>query len=110
LLDGPPLLVSKLSTGELWLTWRGSCDPYDNDYAVYMGPLGGWGLHEPIACSTGGATDFFHVPPGESVYYLAVPHNGVSDGSHGTQRFGLTIVERPPSPATCHPQVIGPCP
>ena len=109
-LDGPPLFVSKLNTGELWLTWGGSCDPYDNDYAVYMGPLGGWGLHEPIACSTGGATDFFHVPPGESVYYLAVPHNGVSDGSHGTQRYGLTIVERPPSPATCHPQVVGPCP
>ena len=109
-IEGPPLLVSKLATGELWLTWLGSCMPWDDDYSIYMGTIGLWGLHEPLTCSTGGATNYFMGPPGDSSYFIVAPNNGVSEGSHGTQRFGQTTVERPPSPAECYLYEVGECP
>jgi len=108
-MDGEPLRLTKV--GEfLQLTWLGSCMPWDNDYAVYMGPLGAWGQHAPLVCSTGNMTHYDFVPPSESVYFVVAPHNGVKEGSHGTERHATTVIERLVVPETCHGQEIGTCP
>jgi hypothetical protein len=106
--EGEPLRVSKIGA-EVLLTWGPSCMPSDFDYAVYAAPMALYGLHEPVTCTTMGLLHHQFLPPPDDTYFLVVPHNGVYEGSHGPQG-GAVPVERPPSPATCYPQVIGECP
>lgn len=107
--DGEPLRIAKVAE-RLLLTWGPSCMPSDDDFTVYSGPLGGFGLHAPITCSTGHLTEFQVPAPPESVYFIVAPTNGVKEGSHGTVRLGGVAGERPASPAACFPVEIGGCP
>ena len=104
---GPPLMVSRLGTGELTLTWGASCVAGDTDYIVYEGALGNFTSHAPRACSTGGATQLTLLPASGSAYYLVAPRNLSNQGSLGVSSLG---VERPPGTSQCLPVDVSPCP
>ena len=106
-VPGTPLLLDKSPSGALRLEWQASCLASDADYAVYAGSLGAWTSHLPLDCSTGGSTDREYPLPGQSLYYLVVPTDGIADGSYG---FDSTGAERPESPEACRLQVATTCP
>jgi hypothetical protein len=85
-------------TEELELFWDAACGGAGEDYAVYMGVLGDWYTHEPVMCSTGGATWHRRPVPEGDVYFLVAAHNGVWEGSHGLTSDG---VERPQGMVSC---------
>jgi hypothetical protein len=105
-VPGTQLRVDKGSGGQLLLTWGPSCLGTDSDYEVYEGTLGDFSSHTPVTCSTGGATVLTVTPDAGSVYYLAVPRNGMREGSYGTDS---SLVERTPSASACLIQEIGAC-
>jgi len=102
---GTPLTVDRAGTGQLRLDWGASCAVDDDDYAVYTGPIGSFGDHQPSACSTGGATTLTLPEAGGSVYYLVVPVQGVREGTYGSATDG----PRPPSSAPCYLQSVESC-
>ncbi len=104
--DSLPLTVAKAGGGDITLAWDASCSPYDEDYEVYEGSVGGWYSHAPVLCTTGAATTVTIDPSAGSRYYLAVPRNGAVEGSYGLDGDGA---ERPASPVACRAQVITPC-
>ncbi len=112
----PPLEVTRdPATGDLTLTWGGSCLASDTDFGIYEGNLGTFYNHtaKPGWCSTGGAlTATFPDPnPALSFYYLVVPRNGVREGSYGEARpAGTCGGERPAGIVQCLPQEIAMCP
>ena len=107
-LPGPPLLLGR-SGSTLTLSWGASCASTDTDYAVYAGTLGLFDSHEPLACSTGGATtlavDLRDVDTPAS-YFLVGPRNEDVLGSLGTDSSG---VPHDAGPAPCLPQVVASC-
>jgi glucose/arabinose dehydrogenase len=92
--------------GSLSITWNASCSAGDQDYEIYEGMLGSFASHLPRACSTGGSTAATFVPGPGARYYLVVPRDAWSEGSHGRRSNGT---ERPQPPAACRPQVTGAC-
>jgi hypothetical protein len=106
-VPGTPLTVSHGTTGSLVLAWGASCVSTDDDYAVYEGTLGDFTSHARAVCSTGGATTLSLTPMVGSAYYLVVPTNGVSEGSHGRDGGGA---ERLPGATTCFPLNVSSCP
>jgi len=106
-VPGQQLIVGRSpSTGQVTLTWGGSCSVGDDDYAVYGGQLGNIGEHSPVVCSTLGTTTHTHMPDPEDSYYLIVPNNGVAEGSYGQDSVGIS---REQGPDACYPQNAGAC-
>jgi arylsulfatase A-like enzyme len=97
-IAAPPLRIARGLNGQLELSWSDACGSSDIDYAVYEGHLDDFDSHEPALCSTGGLPSAMIPPAGDSTYYLVVPTNGLTDGSHGTSSNGV-----PRSPG------VGPC-
>jgi hypothetical protein len=96
----PELHVDKsvLAPGQLDLAWAPSCSAAATDYAVYEGTLGNWYSHDPLLCTTGGASTATLTPGAGDRYYLVVPESDVREGSFGTDSAGI---ERPRSGNRC---------
>jgi hypothetical protein len=105
-VPGASLRVDKAAGGDVALAWDPSCSAADFDYVVYEGPIGSWGTHVPRTCSTAGATDATFTPAAAGSYYLVVPRNSASEGSHGVDGDGA---ERVPPAEPCFPQSLGAC-
>jgi glucose/arabinose dehydrogenase len=104
-LGGLPLTLNKVGNGMLDLEWGASCEA-SSDYAIYAGTLGVFSSHDQVVCSTA-SLESATVPPGPgSEFYLVVPHNGVNEGSYGTDTQGAP---RPASLTECFPRLMGPC-
>ena len=107
-VPGNPLKLQRdAASGEITLSWDGSCLPTDDDFEIYEGTLGNFTSHTAKLCSTGGATTMKFMPAGGSTFYLVVPRNGSREGSYGTDSGG---VERSPGVLVCLPREIGTCP
>lgn len=103
---GTQLTLTKSGIGMLDLGWGDSCETGDNDYAVYAGTLGTFTSHAIVTCGTAGQT-LTTIPSGAgSEYYLVVPHNGINEGSYGTDTQGAP---RPAAALPCLPRLMGPC-
>ena len=92
--------------GDIMLSWDASCSTTDTDYDVYEGSIGTYYSHAERLCTTGGLLSVTLTPSFGDRYYLVVPRNAASEGSHGHTSDGL---ERPPGSSTCLSQLIGPC-
>ena len=103
----PGLRVDRLASGELRLTWPGSCLASDDDFEVYAGALGDPGSFAPVACTTGGLTTLSFVPAAGGRMFLVVPRNATNEGSYGIDGAGD---ERRPAAGACLPQEVGVCP
>jgi hypothetical protein len=103
------LSVSPAPDGvSLDLAWEPSCTGEATDYEVMEGTIGAWTSHEPVLCSTGGATAARIVPSPGPHYYLVVPRTADAEGSYGADSAGL---ERPRSSNACvAAQVPATCP
>jgi len=97
---GSMLQISKLSFGNIRLTWGASCMATDFDYGVFEGPLGSFTEHVPYDCSIGGATALTVAPSEGNTYYLVVPNDQAYEGSYGVDGTGA---ERAPGPTRCYP-------
>ena len=104
---GTPLTVDKALEGKIELEWGASCLPTDGNYAVYEGVIGSFESHQPVLCSTDGATTATITPGDAGRYYLVVPLGLDREGSYGRDGSGN---ERPSSTAACLSQEIGACP
>jgi murein DD-endopeptidase MepM/ murein hydrolase activator NlpD len=107
MVPGTQLGVEKAPADQVALAWGPSCIAGDDDYEVYAGSLGDFTGHEPVACSTGGATNLTFAPAAGGRYFLVVPANGAAEGSYGPDSEGA---ERPPSASACLGQLTAPCP
>jgi len=106
-VQGTPLNVALLESGDLELSWGASCSFIDNDYEIYEGRLDDMYGHEPLSCSTGTQTIFVVEPDqGHATYYLVVPTNSSQEGSYGRSSNGA---QRPASAAACRPQQTRTC-
>ncbi len=101
-----PLTLEHAEDGMIRLSWGTSCLMSDQDYVVYSGVLGDFASHQPMACSTGGATAATFSPVGSDAYYLVVPRNPLREGSYGMAGDGTP---RPPSTAPCLPRAMAAC-
>lgn len=101
-----PLTVERVAPDRVALNWSASCVASDDDYAVYEGPVGGYGSQTPRMCSTGGQTSADLTPIWPSSYFLVVPRNVVQEGSYGRDGDGI---ERPAAADGCVPQQIVGC-
>jgi hypothetical protein len=106
-ITGTPLSIDLLPSGDVSLSWGGSCLLSDQDYEIYEGNLGSFTSHAPLFCSTSGATTLSFMPSGGNQYFLVVPSSTASEGSYGLDWSG---VERPQGAAACLPQSVGVCP
>ena len=103
-----PGLTADRATGDtITLTWPGSCLASDLDFEVYEGPVGDFGNHGPVTCTTAGATTATFASAAGDRYFLVVPRNAEREGSYGADSAG---VERAPSTAACLPQEVSDCP
>ena len=100
---GTLLTVVPGGGGQVALSWGASCSVGDSDYEIYEGSMGNYQSHAPRFCSTGGATTISLAPAAGSVYYLVVPRNISSEGSHGWRSDGA---ERSRGVSSCLPQRI----
>ncbi len=105
-VQGAPLTIARVGTGDLELTWGGSCRADDTDYAVYEGTLGDFTSHTARFCTTGGQTTEVLTPASSDSYYLVVPTHADREGSYGDDSAGH---ERPQGHAACFPQLVRPC-
>ena len=106
-VSGVPLRISKLTGGEIELTWGASCSPGDTDFEVYEGPMDGlFTGHAPRLCSTSGAATSALAPSEGDSYFLVVPRNATNEGSYGLRGDGS---ERPPGFPACYEQASGGC-
>jgi len=107
-VPGAPLTVQNADFGRLLLSWGPSCNPADNDFAIYEGIIGNFGVNSPRLCTTGGQANWVLSPLAGDTFYLVVPLNdfiGV-EGSYGLKSPG---VERS-APNGCFPQAVLECP
>lgn len=102
----PTLTAMHVGDGEIQLDWMPSCAGSDSDYAVFVGTLGNFVSHTPDTCSTGGALTRNLAPPGDALYFLVVPTNGLREGSYGKRSDGS---ERPLGAAICLERETGAC-
>jgi hypothetical protein len=102
-VPGVPLSVTLETGGDITLSWDASCLATDTDYEVYEGTVGAYYSHVPLMCSTGGLTTATFTPSPASAYYLVVPTSGTAEGSYGVDSG---LVERPPQPGACRPQLL----
>jgi hypothetical protein len=105
-VQGTPLTVAR-SGAEILLSWGASCTLTDDDYAVYEGTIGSFPSHDERVCSTGGEQEVTLSPGNGNRYYLVVPRNLASEGSHGRTSDGE---ERPTGASTCLTQQLAFCP
>ncbi len=107
LVAGPPLTLDR--DGDLiTLSWGASCAPEDDDFAIYEGTLGDFGSHEPVACSTAGATTqtvSAAAGPLRS-YFLVAPRRTWIQGSLGQSSDGQP---RHAGPSPCLPLLAEVC-
>jgi hypothetical protein len=95
------LLIGKATAPQIQLFWGPSTSVGAEDYGIYEGTIGAWGVHSAIDCTDNGADLTEIVTPGTgSHYYLVVPHNPNVEGSYGTNSFGG---ERPVGVVRCRP-------
>jgi hypothetical protein len=106
-VPGPPLLITRLASGQLLLGWGDSCASGDTTYAVYRGTLGDFTSHVSVLCSTLGATSATIAPGSGGRYYLVVPQTDAEEGSYGRDSSGN---ERPPADEPCLPVQTVACP
>jgi hypothetical protein len=104
---GAPLTLAKAPSGEIDLAWGASCLAVADDYEIYEGALGLFGLHTARLCSTGGEMSVTIAPAAGSAYYLVVPRSDAAEGSYGTDSEGI---QRPRGGGACLPQSIADCP
>jgi hypothetical protein len=105
---GPGFQLQIAKDGQdLALSWGDSCIPDDTDYAIYQGRLDVLGEHQPVTCSTDGATSYSAQSPTGDAYFLITPHNGIVGGSYGTTTAGG---QRPQGSPACLPRFIAQCP
>jgi len=106
-VPGAPLTVEETAFSQLLLSWGPSCSSADDDYAVYEGVIGDFGVISRRFCTTGGQTHQTIIPLGGNTFYLVVPLNliGEVEGSYGLQ---TPRVERL-APNGCFPQAILQC-
>jgi len=105
-VPGPQLAIGRTSMGQLNLSWGTSCLGGNADYAVYEGPIGEFARHEPILCSTTGATTASITPASGDRYYLVVPLSSSREGSYGTASDGT---QRRTGLSTCFAQSVAVC-
>lgn len=99
---GNPMRLLRLDGGELFLNWDASCQPTDDDYAVYRGTLGSFYSHTLLLCSTSQATQSIFTPLPGDAYFLVVPVSTVDfEGAYGKDSFGNP---RPPGTSACFSQ------
>lgn len=106
LVPGAPLTIAKLPGGDVTLSWERSCSIVDDDYAIYEGWIGSFGIHAARFCTTGGATSKTFTPSSGDRYYLVVPRNAFHEGSYG---LDSSIAQRPQGGPPCLPQRVSPC-
>ncbi|ANM29867.1 hypothetical protein ABI59_10180 [Acidobacteria bacterium Mor1] len=104
-VPGTPLLVNR-SGNDLVLTWAGACNAAD-DYAIYEGAVGNFGVYNPVQCSTGGSTSATITPGAGDRFLLVTPLTGGAEGSYGLRSDDS---ERPVSGAACATQNVVACP
>lgn len=97
------LRVDRDGSGDLLLSWSGSCSASDTDYGVYEGTLGQFSTHESVVCTTAGATAVGITPAPGDRYFLVVPRNAQREGSYGKASSGT---ERPQGASACVAQQI----
>ncbi len=80
------------------LSWGEACGNPETDYAVYVGRLGEWGSHVPLACGTDRIPGM-RIPMLEGdLYFIVAAHDSAWEGSHGRATGGT---ERGPGAASC---------
>jgi ELWxxDGT repeat protein len=104
---GNSLRLVKAAGGQVTLAWDPSCVPFDPDYALYRGTLGGLWDHARATCSTAGARTWTEPEPAASAYWLVAPRNRLAEGSYGRDASGNEV---PAAAAACAPQRLGACP
>jgi hypothetical protein len=92
---------------DLVLSWGESCVLDDTDYGVYEGSLDTLGEHQPLTCSTDGATGYTTPMPGGDVYFLVTAQNDFVSGSYGTSSSGAQRSQGSPA---CLPRHRVECP
>jgi hypothetical protein len=92
---------------DLALSWGASCVLDDTDYAIYQGQLEDLGQHEPVTCSTDGATSYSTPAPIDNAYYLVTPRNDIVGGSYGMTSAGGQRSQGSPA---CLPRYVAECP
>ncbi|ANM30686.1 hypothetical protein ABI59_15555 [Acidobacteria bacterium Mor1] len=112
-VPGNMLTLAKAGAGQLELSWGDTChtSALATDYAIYRGTLatsGGWNDdHQPVSCSTGGATmEIIPDAPGDH-YFLVVATDTNQEGGYGFDSGGTP---RAVSSRPCHPQTALACP
>ncbi|MCP3980549.1 MAG: hypothetical protein GY716_14700 [bacterium] len=91
-------LRASRSGADVDLTWQPSCSAEAIDYAIYEGSIGSWYDHDPVVCSTAGATAATVAPDSGDRYFLVVPQSAVFEGSYGVDSAS---VERPSTAGAC---------
>ncbi len=104
---GLPLTLAAGTGSDLVLSWDASCLGSDGDFVVYEGQLGDFESHEPVTCSTAGATSWPLTPAADDRYYLVVASDGAAEGSRGLQSSGA---QRAFGASSCLPLDIAECP
>jgi len=102
-----PLVLERLATSEITLTWDASCSAGDDDYEIYAGNVGSYYSHFSKFCSTGNSTTTTFMPDPGNRYYLVVPRNPGGEGSYGLDGGGF---ERPTGGGACLIQDTIACP
>jgi hypothetical protein len=105
-VPGTMLTVSRATGDQITLQWGSSCRSGDIDYEIYEGWIGAFSSHLPATCSTSSSLSWTFSPESGNTYYLVVPHNGVKEGSYGSDGTGL---ERAQSGSACLDRIVGPC-
>ena len=106
----PTMLVDKVASGQLHLSWYGNCVDEVTHYAVYEGQVGVWDSHEQLVCDAGLDLEEDISPSSGDRYYLVVPLISDTEGSYGRDS---SLLERPAAasaacatthlPASCEP-------
>lgn len=92
------------------LVWDPPCNDLDvpgQDFAVYRGTLGAFGVYTAATCSTSGQRQWAIPASGADEFFLVVPTTSTDEGSYGRDGEGN---ERGVSGAACKPQSVAYCP
>ena len=105
-VPGAPLLIDRLNSSTIRLTWGDSCQAADTDFELYRGAIGAFDDFDFVLCSTGGLPTTDRSMPAGSVFFLVAPTDGGVEGSYGQDSDES---ERTTIGMTCLGQVLATC-
>lgn len=114
---GRPIRLGKLAGGDVSIECSGSCSTGAIAFGVYEGTIGSWYSHAAISgkCSETCSGGIQITPSADNAYYLVVPHDGIAEGSYGTDLTSTKVRNERPRPSAVAErcaqfQVITECP